>query len=77
MNENEYIIQFRKVKGWSIADMASALGVTSMSIYNWEKGKSIPSATIMLLASWAERDKLNLPAYDEIVFKEKEDKDEG
>ena len=41
----------RKAKKLKQCDLADALGVSSKIVYNWEKGKSIPSIRFVLLIS--------------------------
>ena len=36
--------QARETRGLSVAELADRLGVSAMSIYNWENGRSRPRA---------------------------------
>ena len=43
--------ELREHSQYSIADIASKLGVTTQTIYNWEKSEPVPNkATLFLLA---------------------------
>jgi transcriptional regulator with XRE-family HTH domain len=40
------IREWRLERGWSQNDLAVRLGVTPTTIYNWERGKNEPSASM-------------------------------
>lgn len=36
------IRKLRKKKGWTVEDVASKIGVSAITVYRWESGKSKP-----------------------------------
>ncbi len=39
------ILELRTERGWTQLELASRLGVTPVTVYNWERGKHMPTAT--------------------------------
>ena len=39
------IRQARRARGWTQLQLATRLGVTPVTVYNWERGRYEPSAT--------------------------------
>ena len=39
--------QLREARGWSQVDLAYRLGITPSAVYNWERGKHEPSASML------------------------------
>ena len=45
----EEIVKYRKSKGLSQEDLASILGVSKNTVYNYERGEKIPDSKIQIL----------------------------
>ncbi len=41
------IRQLREARGWSQLELANRIGVTPSTVYNWERGRSEPSASTL------------------------------
>jgi putative transcriptional regulator len=41
------IRELREAKGWSQLELANRLGVTPSTVYNWERGRSEPTASTL------------------------------
>ena len=39
------IRELREARGWTQLELAVKLGVTPVTVYNWERGKHVPTAT--------------------------------
>jgi putative transcriptional regulator len=41
------IRELREARGWSQLELANRLGVTPSTVYNWERGRSEPTASTL------------------------------
>ena len=48
MSIGENIARFRKLKGWTQAELGEKIGVSNQAVSKWESGSSDPSTTNLL-----------------------------
>lgn len=55
MTDAELIRSIRHQRGWSVREMADALGVSPRTVEGWEQGRKVPQMAINLLKKLARK----------------------